>query len=360
MARIDKTYQELVLSIITEGYYYDDPYRKGVKRKEIPTYTLKHDLTKGFPAITTKGLWWKGVVGELLWFLRGGDNIKELIDQGIHIWDKDVAKFYSKRHNLDGEISVENLLSHIKQGATNDGYAGRIYGVQWRDWGGADYDAHERWEASIIYVDQIKNLIKGMIERPLATDLLVTAWNPAELANMALPPCHFGFQIVGRPLLLGERVELCKEEVYYKGDSTTEKHEKFLDERGTPKYGFTLVWDQRSVDTFLGLPFNIASYALLAHILAKITNMVPLEIVGNLRNVHIYDNAIDVIQEQMTRDVNKFKEINLEIKDRPEYGELHFGAGTLDNLLSKLQIEDFTLNNYESYPALKAEMLARD
>lgn len=359
MATIDKAYHKLVNKIRTEGYWYDDPYRKGVRRKELATYELKHDLIKGFPAMTTKSLFFRGVVGELIWFLRGWTSPKYLIDNGINIWNKDGAKFLAKQ--TGHHLSESEYARLVKQDQLV-GDLGRIYGAQWRDWHGVELIPSPTGGFAHVHpVDQIDILIKKMIHTPLATDMIVNAWNPAELANMALPPCHFGFQVVGRPLMWKERFKL-KYPDFHEGMiiGSVQNALKRFDEEGIPKYGFTLIWDQRSVDTFLGLPFNIASYALLAHILGKITNMVPLEIVGSLRNVHIYDNAMDAIKEQMDRYQSKYEDIDLIIKDRPEYDRLRKGTCTLDNFLSNLEISDFKLNNYESYPPLKVEMLARD
>lgn len=375
MAIIDKTFKDLVTKIINSGYWYDDPYRKGVKRKELSTYTLKHDLTKGFPAITTKDLYWKGVVGELIWFLRGDINIKYLVDNNINIWNKDAYSYYLRKHLPEnGTLNFDEFIELIKQNEKSIyhelGDLGRVYSAQWKDWkqfDGKHLGTH--YEGSYIYIDQISNLIKGMKEKPLATDLLVTAWNPGELDDMALPPCHFGFQIVGRPLSYEERIKWFVGNYYETGMEYKSVLEGFklvdLDNLSwyedvieVPKYGFTLVWDQRSVDTFLGLPFNISSYALLAHILGNITNMIPLEIVGNLRNVHIYDNAIDAIQEQMGRDVDKYSNCRLNINETTE--RVLQGDKLLDEKLRFINISDFKLENYESYPPLKVEMLARD
>lgn len=359
MAQVDKAYHKLVNSILADGYWYDDPYRKGVRRKELATYEFKHDLRKGFPAMTTKSLYWKGVVGELLWFLRGETNITWLVENNINIWNKDVAKFFSKKNDLDFVMKPEILVAHLKQGATNEGDAGRIYGAQWRDFWGADLTKEWGADESLIRVDQLKRLINGMKTRPYSTDLIVNAWNPTELTKMALPPCHFNFQIVGRPLESWERMNMYEGVVTH--DMKTEEQEHAIaDAAGIPRDGFTLIWDQRSVDTFLGLPFNIASYGLLAHILGAITGMVPLEIVGSLRNVHIYDNAIDAIQEQMNRNQGLHPDCTLKISqpfltDCKKYEDI-------DMILDKgrVKISDFTLEGYESYPPLKVEMLARD
>ena len=260
-------------------------------------------------------------------------------------------------------MEPEILASHLKQGATNEGEAGRIYGAQWRKWFShieKEYDERDKttYETKI-YIDQIKNLIHGMKTRPYATDLIVNAWNPAELSDMALPPCHFNFQIVGRPLESWERMNMYEGVVTHDMKSEEQEH-AIADAAGIPRDGFTLIWDQRSVDTFLGLPFNIASYGLLAHILGEITGMVPLEIIGSLRNVHIYDNAIDAIQEQMSRNQGLYPDCQLEmstpfLNDCKKYDDIDM---ILDE--GRVKLSDFKLVGYDCYPPLKVEMLARD
>lgn len=207
MSNIDKKYHKLQKKIIKNGFRYEDPNRKGVYRLQIPSYQIKHDFKDGFPAITTKKLYWKGVVGELIWFLRGDTNTKYLVENDIHIWDKDAGNF-----SKDGEL-------------------GRIYGAQWRNWHDNFIPEIEAYAGEHKTVDQISNLIKGLKENPMGTKHIVTAWNPAELDKMALPPCHWSFEILVEPILW------------------TKKRLRHLTE---PKYQFTLKWHQRSVDSFLG------------------------------------------------------------------------------------------------------------
>lgn len=349
MATVDQTYKDLLNKIIKDGKLYEDPNRKGVKRLQVPHYSFEHDLRESFPAITTKKLYWKGVVGELLWFLKGDTNIKYLIDNGINIWNKDAYNYYCKLCKINDiePWTIEEFISLIKIDGSIEhgnlpnyrlGDLGRIYGAMWRNWIDATkgYNYKEEWFS----IDQISNLIKNLKEKPLATDHIVTAWNPAELDDMALPPCHKGFQLMVYELTPLECAKYAdKSKIPYKG----------------PKYGFDLVWEQRSVDAFLGLPFNIASYALLAHIIGKIVNMVPGKLYGDLRNVHIYDNAIDGAKEQLARDVNNHDNCELE--------EVLFGTDQwflgLNEILEFSEIKDFKLNGYSSYPSIKVPMLSR-
>lgn len=356
MAKIDEKYNELSRLILNEGRRYEDPNRKGVYRIQIPKYNFVYDLKDGFPAITTKKLYWKGIVGELLWFLRGDTNIKYLIDNGINIWNKDAYNWNLK--NTDSKalknniITKESLKKFLDRSIFNKdsikhnwGNLGRIYGAQWRNWRGS-VDDHKGFEDRF-EIDQISNLIRNLKEKPLSTEHIVTAWNPAELDDMALPPCHFGFQIMVYPLSVSEQ-KLFKKDSSDKGWTIS---------KDRPKYGFDLVWSQRSVDTFLGLPFNIASYALLAHIIGKMVNMVPGKIHGDLRNVHFYENSIESIMIQLERDVNKYGKCELLIDPVAENKLIYH---KLDSALEKVDIWQFQLKNYKSHPTLPVEMLNRD
>jgi len=307
MARIDHSYHQLLIALKQHGIMYEDPKRKGVFRTQVPYGDFYHGLAGGFPALTTKKLAWKSVIGELIWFLRGDSYITYLKRNNIKIWDKDVAAY-----EATGEPK---------------NYAGRIYGVQWRSW--AHYDTSDG-EPLYRTVDQIERLLEGLKESPFSTDHIVTAWNPAELDEMALPPCHFGFQIMCYPLESGE-------------------------------IGFDLVWDQRSVDTFLGLPFNIASYALLMIILGEITGYTPMNLRASLRNVHLYDNSFAAVDEQLARDVNKHSApiVYLSKKFKQAINRYNKKEINLTKLFNSVEIEDIIVENYTSYPGIKVEMLER-
>lgn len=352
MAAIDEKYHELLQHILDNGFKYEDPNRKGIYRIQIPHYQIKHDLQHSFPAITTKELYWKGVVGELLWFLRGDTNIKYLIDNNINIWNKDAYNYYlSKRWDNTKVMSFEKFILEIKTRNRDNGLGnlGRIYGAQWRTWnkGPDEYDLYNG------RVDQISNLIKGLKENPMGTKHIITAWNPAELDNMALPPCHWSFEILVEPLTWTKRRVISGKSIEWINSNYTHKD---FDLEGIPKYQFTLKWHQRSVDSFLGAPFNIASYALLAHIIGKMTNMIPKSLIGDLSNVHIYEPHMDAVKEQLSRDVNKYDNCELDIRyinDKP-FTKNH---DDLNVLFDALAINDFELKGYKSYPRIPAEML---
>ena len=333
MNKINRTYESLLIHILNNGYDYEDPNRKGVKRREVLNYTFRHEFKDGFPAITTKKLNYKSVVTELIWFLRSNTNIKYLVDNGCNIWNKDAYNYYLKQ--AEGQpkemiLTFKEWSNEIKEGEDLLGDLGKVYGHYWRNYDG---------------FDQIKDVIDKMINTPMSSEIIVTARNPNDKDNQALPCCHYGFQIVVRPL-----------EAYtgHIVDFGNEMFSKDTEVWGSNSYGFELHWQQRSVDTFLGLPFNIASYATLALILEKITGYKALAIQGDLKKVHLYDNSFDAVIEQLSRDVDKY---SCGVFDFPAFDE--FEWETLDELFHKIQPEDITLEGYESYPGIKVEMLER-
>lgn len=362
MAKIDKIYRDLLLEIIGQGFTYEDPNRKGVNRIQIPSYKIEYNFSDGFPAVTTKKLYWKGVVGELIWFLRGDTNIKYLVNNNINIWNKDAYNYYKKICKTNSILSVnfDQWLSSIKSGMVwkdnmpNDyklGDLGPVYGHQWRRFEGYE-PGTGTWEEGIFYsVDQIDTLITGLKENPMGTEHIVSAWNPAKLRNMALPPCHWSFEVLVEPMSIQERINNsnCVITTNLKSDK---EWLEVLDKYNAPKHKFTLKWHQRSTDTFLGLPFNIASYALLAYIIGNTVNMIPKAIEGDLSNVHIYEPHLEAAKEQLERDTSKYSNCNLNIAEDIPW------RFSLNGIVNGLEIEDFKLRDYNSYPAIKADMLA--
>jgi thymidylate synthase len=357
MAKIDKEYHLLLKTILADGFRYEDPNRKDIFRYQIPSYQIVHDLTDSFPAITTKKLHWKSVVGELLWFLRGDTNIKYLVDNNINIWNKDAYNYYLKHNNINVNLFKEDSkfkthydywLWSLKQNKTDLGDLGRIYGTQWRDFKG--FKGYTNAPLYDIGIDQISNLITNLRNNPMSTQHIVTAWNPAELDDMALPPCHWSFEILVEPI----RVNPIK----FRHPNSEFAQGRSLQLAIKPEYQFTLKWHQRSVDTFLGLPFNIASYALLAHIIGKLTNMIPKTLIGDLSNVHIYENHLDAVKEQLIRDTTKYNGAKFTLLHSAELLAKKYDNINIDQFLDKHDIEEFILDDYESYPSIKAEMLS--
>ncbi len=310
MNNLDKQYQELLKTILEYGV--DKKDRTGTGTKSIFGYTVRHNMKNGFPLLTTKKMYWKGIVTELLWFLRGDTNIKYLVDNDCHIWDGDAYKAYCQESPYPYPTMTQpEFIDAIK---TDDEFAkkwgelGPIYGKQWRNWDKydnqlIDEDSFPNVKSS---VDQIKNLIKELQTNPDSRRLMVNAWNVSELDKMTLPPCHYGFQVYTRELSLEERQEICKHDV--------DSHIK-LDSLRVPKRMLSLMWNQRSVDTFLGLPFNIASYGLLLKLIAKEVNMVPGELIGNLGDVHLYNNHLKQSKEQLSREPMELPNVKIENLD---------------------------------------------
>ena len=330
MNNIEHGYLKLLHDILSNGTKKQD--RTGTGTVSTFGRQIRHDMKLGFPLLTTKKMPFKTIVTELLWFLRGDTNIKFLHDNGCHIWDGD----YEKSGRTDGEL-------------------GPIYGHQWRDWG-------SRYETNHILgtktkrkpgVDQIQKLIQELQAKPDSRRLMVSAWNVEELDQMTLPPCHYGFQIYTRELNVKERVAEYEKLGYVKNIDPLD---------WAPKRAISLMWNQRSVDTPLGLPFNIASYGLLLKIIATATNMVPDELIGNLGDCHIYSNQIDGVKEQLTRQPLTLPKLTINTEFWPtETGEAGLGAidaaavfdGFSDDAYCKCFFEDLQLENYESHPAIK-------
>jgi thymidylate synthase len=313
MNKLDKTYTDLLQDILDNGV--NKQTRNG-GTLSIFGRQIRHSMKDGFPLLTTKKMAWKTMVVELLWFLRGDTNIKYLVDNGCHIWDGDAYKNFvniverSRPKDYSRPIlSQEEFIDRIK---TDDEFAkrwgslGKIYGHQWRSW--TNYTGDEINEGSYEMtnepIDQISELIKQLKDNPDSRRMVVSAWAVHDLPNMVLPPCHYGFQVYTRELSFEERLKIANIE----NPSTDNKmifldYISVLDKRNVPTRAISLMWNQRSVDTFLGLPFNIASYGLLLEIIAKAVNMVPDELIGNLGDVHLYSNHVEQAKEQIGREL---------------------------------------------------------
>ena len=297
MNTLDKQYQDLLQYILEYGVSKEDRTGTGT----ISTFgrQIRHNLNDGFPLLTTKKMAIKSIMTELKWFLKGRTDIQYLRDNGCKIWDGDFEK-----------------------AGKEDGTLGPIYGKQWRKW--SVYNL----EKLIVQVDQIKNLIEELKTNPDSRRLMVSAWNVGELDEMVLPPCHYGFQVYTRVLDLDERISYYNNNNASLGKSSDYFHEH-LDDMGVPRRVVSLMWNQRSVDTFLGLPFNIASYAMLLHLIAKEVDMIPGEIIGNLGDTHLYKNHIDQALEQISREpkphLPKLKLSNVDILNGEfDYEILHY------------------------------------
>ncbi len=336
MNTLDTKYQELLQDILDNGV--DKTDRTGTGTISVFGRQIRHRMSQGFPLLTTKKMAWKTMVTELIWFLSGSTNIKYLVENNCHIWNGDALKNYEK-HNGEidwgpfitkEEVFIE-MIKNDDEFAKKWGELGPIYGKQWRDWNG---------------FDQIQNLIDELKTNPDSRRLMVSAWNIGELDKMVLPPCHYGFQIYTRELTGEERWDLLKkkvgedkfqlmvEDIVPFGGGLSEELQAY----NIPKRAISLMWNQRSVDTFLGLPFNIASYGLLLTMIADEMNMVPDELIGNLGDVHLYKNHIEQAKEQIKREPYDLPTVH--VRD----GIYSFGE------------HDVILENYQSHPKINAPL----
>lgn len=296
-----KTYLDLLRRIINEGAVKGD--RTGTGTKSVFGHQMRFDLSEGFPLLTTKKVFLKGVIHELLWFLAGDTNIGYLVRNGVHIWDNDAYRYYGELCAAKGvePISREQFLAEAESGAESpiEGYRygdlNHVYGYQWRSWPRPDGRA----------IDQISEVIETIRRNPNSRRMLVSAWNVAEVEQMALPPCHVMFQ-------------------FYVADGR-----------------LSCQLYQRSADTFLGVPFNIASYALLTMMIAQVCGLQAGDFVHTLGDTHLYLNHLEQAAEQLSREPRKLPTMHL----NPEVKSIF-----------DFRYEDFTLEGYDPHPAIKAPM----
>lgn len=301
-----KQYLDLLEDILLHGEERDD--RTGVGTISVFGRQLRFDLTKGFPAVTTKKLAWKAVTSELLWFLEGSTNEHRLAE--IKNDNTPYDQLTDKQKNTIWTLNAENQGKDL---GYTDGELGPVYGHQWIHWDTGRYDVASGKPVKIT-VNQIQKVIDTIKTNPMDRRLLVSAWNVSDLDHMALPPCHYSFQF------------------YVSGKN---------------KEHLSLIWNQRSVDTLLGLPFNIASYALLLHIVAKMTNKIPYELIGNLGDTHIYNNHLRVVRKQIERSPHKLCTLKMPDID---------WSKDLKGVLEQLKTSDFVLENYVHDDTLTAPM----
>ena len=348
---IEEQYALIAESILEKGLNKHD--RTGTGTKSIFSAQIVHDMQYGFPLLTTKRMHWKSIVVELMWFLKGRTDLRYLVDNGCNIWNGDAYKAYQsgfkEKHYLKPTSTKEEFIERIK---TDDEFAkkwgdlGPIYGKQWR-----------RWKTDSVSIDQIQDLISELKTNPDSRRLMVNAWNVSELDQMTLPPCHWAFELYTEELTLSERTTLFCTKTGQKDrdiidlhienliDSLNKKFEKF----NIPKRRLSLKWHQRSVDLPLGLPFNIASYGLLLSIIAKEVNMIPGILVGDLTNVHIYNNQIEGIKTQLEREPRNLPELVL----KDSFWELCETDLSMRAKTEKYSHEWFTIEDYTPHPSIK-------
>jgi len=403
MNSTDLKYLDLLREVRSKGTQKSD--RTGTGTVSIFGRSLTFNMKEGFPLLTTKKMHTKSIVHELLWFLQGGHNIKYLVDNGVGIWNewpwqnymkehetikKDLGEAISKADSTGDAISVDYLrekldshpaltleefvakikespLSHLYS-STKDSFSdiwgelGPVYGKQWRQWQGwMQYKKDDgKTGFGSLWYDQILRLVQQLKTNPDSRRLMVNAWNVAEIDKMTLPPCHYGFQVYTRELSLEERKNIWllknsdKPHLLYHPGMVEKSHplttpQNWFDEQNIPTRAISLMWQQRSVDLFLGLPFNIASYGLLLEMLAQSTDMVADELIFNGGDCHIYVNHFDQVDEQLSRTTFPLCTLNL-TKPNSEYSSLHGNNGHI----IEYKYEDIKFEGYMSHPAIKA------
>jgi len=381
---LDKKYQNLLKDILDNGIKKSD--RTGTGTISVFGRQIRHKMSEGFPLLTTKKMYWKGIVTELLWFLRGDTNIKYLVDNDCHIWDGDAYKNWVFKNSEPDQywLTQEEFINRIKtddEFANKWGELGPIYGKQWRSWDIPKVLTIEKgkvengigtelgsWERNPI--DQIANLIHDLKTNPDSRRLMVNAWNVGELDQMTLPPCHYGFQVYTRELSLEERLSIadkfnpliredCLTKTHHPDETEEQKlqiRHKWLDSLGPnvvpQRRTISLMFNMRSNDVPLGLPFNLASYGLLLEILAKEVNMVPDELIVSLGDAHIYVNQIDGVKEQLTREPYPLPKLKIDDWYSTQ-GDVNNSTEVIMDCLMGLNHGHITLENYQSHPTIK-------
>lgn len=327
----DTEYLNLVEYVLEKGVRKSN--RTGKDTFSVFGHQMRFDLRDGtIPLLTTKKMFTRGVIREILWYLQGADNIDYLKQHNVTIWD---------------------------EWAREDGSLGPVYGYQWRKWQstvikdpGVSYDIRHgdgsrtltNAKVTITEIDQIAQLIDKLKTNPNDRRLLVSAWNVADLPEMALPPCHYSFQCYARPLTVSERIFQAGKRYHSSEiiENTTDASvEAWLDEALIPKYELSMLLNQRSCDVGLGVPFNIVQYSIILRMIAYVVNMVPGEFVWNGGDVHVYEDHVEQLKEQLTRSPYPSPKLSF--------------ARHVPNIDS-FAYEDFIIEGYQSHPKIEMDV----
>lgn len=347
MNKLDEQYLALLEDIMANGAVKGN--RTGTDTISVFGRTIRHNMKDGFPLLTTKKVHFKSIATELFWFLKGKTDLRWLLEHHNFIWVGDAYKKYvgytsanndlwnvwMKQHD-DGTLSIYTKEEFIELILTNQAFSemwgdlGPIYGYQWRHWNVID--------GGTSYIDQIEALISDIKEFPDSRRLMVNAWNVGDIEDMTLPPCHYGFQCYTRELTQEERIKIYYDE-YAPGVRINDDAwiDAKLETRNIPTRALSLKWNQRSVDTPLGLPFNIASYGLLLTMLANECNMIADELIGDLGDTHIYENQLDGVQEQIQRESRELPTLFID-------KEITF---------DDVSFKDLLISDYNPHPVIK-------
>lgn len=311
---LDKQYLELLEYVLNNGYESDD--RTGTGTIKSFGHQIIHNMQEGFPILTSKKVFTKAVIYELFWFLSGDRNMKMMVDNDVNIWVGDAYKnFLKNQPNHDRLETKEEFTEKIKtdkEFCNKWGDLGRVYGVQWRKW-----KKHHK-NKEVEYIDQVQNILDKLKTNPDDRRMIVTAWNPGELDDQLLPPCHNMWQVFTRKLTHNERKKIADNQLNlplaYKvtvDGIDIDKMEQTLDGMNIPKRAISLSFNMRSVDIPLGMPFDISSYGFLLSMIAQQVNMIPEMLVCNFGDTHIYKNQIDGVKEQLQRNTHKLPQLKL-------------------------------------------------
>jgi len=401
MNNLDTQLKELYQKILSKDRYKTD--RTGFGTKSIFGHQMRFNMADGFPLTTLRKIHTKSLIHELLWFLGsfdneykqfGNTNIKYLVDNGVSFWTDWCYKNYKsekfrkyqendlkdsktvKKFRFLNQKDFETKIRKDEEFAKKWGDLGPTYGKQWKDWGGY-YEMVEKqniiraktnseqvivdklgWEKIYMKgINQIDQLINMILEDPDSRRLIVNAWNVSEIDDMLLPPCHVMYQFYSDVITMNERIEYC-EKYYNKEDINSymtknnisdwseikrdpRKQIKILDHFNVPERKLDLQLYQRSADLYLGVPYNIASYSLLLHMIAQATNMIPNEFIWTGGDVHIYANAIEATEELMSREIKPLPTLKINPDIQNIYG---------------FRYEDFEIENYDPHPNIKVDV----
>lgn len=341
MNTADSQYLKLCYNAMTQGKRKTN--RTGMDTLGLFGAQMQFDCEKVFPILTTKKIFWKGVVHELLWFLSGSVNIQYLVDNDINIWTDDAYRHWSKQVGPEYSIPKDEWIELIKtrRAPESFGHLGHgTYGSMWRNFG----DYHDD-----LTVDQIAKVLHTLKTNPDDRRMVVSAWHPALVDHIALPPCHVMFQFHTEELTQTERNEWFCENMSYLNVREQERYggdlSKVFDDRGVPTRRLNLQMYQRSCDMFLGVPFNISSYALLLHLVAHCVNMVPGTFIHTLGDYHIYVNHLPQMNEQMKREPMPLPQLKINPDQRDIF---------------RIGYEDIELVNYQCHEPIKAQVNTAD
>jgi len=348
-----KQYLNLLKNILDNGVEKESGRPNMPNTIGISHGVIQMNLQEGFPLLTTKKMYWKGIVHELLWFLRGDTNIKYLVDNNVNIWNGDAFRWYNdnyvKKHKAP-IMSMGEFIDCVKNGEMyyhpNEfdeycvdkyvyGDLGKVYGYQWRNQNG---------------VDQVKDVVEGLKNNPYSRYHIIDGWNKADFRDMALPPCHLLYQFIVRPLSFEERIRVYASregqtyEEFVVNWDTDSQWTADMNDANIPKFHLDLNMYQRSCDTFLGVPFNITSMSLLLEIISKVSNMIAGVATWIGGDTHLYMDHVAMVEEQLSRTPFRLPRMVINKK-----------LNNLDDIIN-LKIDDFELLNYTSHPSIKAEL----